>query len=289
MALRALVLGILHGPLRRGLPTYLSNQMPRTYATKPASAVKFWAARRMEPPFVDVLDAVRRRARFTLAEPPPPTPGWVWHGDSRELRPRPGTGPIRWIVTSPPYLGMRTYLRISGSGTGSSAGRPTSTTRAPGRSRRASIASPRAWPTSGLASPTSPSPARDSSSASERSRARKWTRPRSSSRRSSARGGGGSFAPSPRPARRPAGSARRSSSVVLRGAQGTRSTSRPCSTADARAGRPAEASRGDPLPDAGGSPPPRRAARRRAQAGGRGPADQAAVDDGRLGRGERRR
>ena len=41
VALRALMLGILHGPLRKGVPTYLSNQMPRTYATKPAAAVRF--------------------------------------------------------------------------------------------------------------------------------------------------------------------------------------------------------------------------------------------------------
>jgi hypothetical protein len=40
--LRAVVLGILHGPRNKRLPSYLSNQMPRTYASKPAYAVKFW-------------------------------------------------------------------------------------------------------------------------------------------------------------------------------------------------------------------------------------------------------
>lgn len=39
-ALRALMLGALHGPLMKGKASYLSNQMPRTYAAKPAYAVK---------------------------------------------------------------------------------------------------------------------------------------------------------------------------------------------------------------------------------------------------------
>jgi DNA methylase len=109
VALRALVLGILHGPLRKSLPTYLSNQMPRTYATKPAAAVRFWRARDLRPPKVDVLDAVKRRTRFSLAELPPRVPGMVRRGDATvevaRLLPS-----FSWIITSPPYYGMRTYL-----------------------------------------------------------------------------------------------------------------------------------------------------------------------------------
>lgn len=110
IALRAILLGILHGPRQRGLPTYLSNQMPRTYATKPGPAVKYWTSRAMEPGHVDVRGAVARRARFTMSDLPASTPGWVARGDCRTLPRRQGTGPIRWIITSPPYLGMRTYL-----------------------------------------------------------------------------------------------------------------------------------------------------------------------------------
>ncbi len=109
VALRALVLGILHGPLCKSLPTYLSNQMPRTYATKPAAAVRFWKARDLRPPKVDVLDAVKRRTRYSLAELPPRVPGVVRRGDATievtRLRPS-----FSWIITSPPYYGMRTYL-----------------------------------------------------------------------------------------------------------------------------------------------------------------------------------
>jgi hypothetical protein len=109
VALRALLLGILHGPLHKGLPTYLSNQMPRTYATKPAAAVRFWRARGLRPPRVDVFDAVRRRARFTLEAVPAQVHGMVRCGDATtevaRLWPR-----FSWIITSPPYYGMRTYL-----------------------------------------------------------------------------------------------------------------------------------------------------------------------------------
>src|SRR5258708_3505013 len=42
LVLRALILGLMHGPRMKGDPSYLSNQMPRTYATKPDAAIDFW-------------------------------------------------------------------------------------------------------------------------------------------------------------------------------------------------------------------------------------------------------
>jgi hypothetical protein len=108
--LRAIVMGILHGPLRKGKPTYLSNQMPRTYATKPDAAVRYWEREGLVAPEVDVLEALRRRAEYVLAETPATTRGRVLCGDVRKvLRPS-----RKWrfthVITSPPYLGMRTYL-----------------------------------------------------------------------------------------------------------------------------------------------------------------------------------
>jgi hypothetical protein len=42
-ALRRILLGALHGPLRKdGSSSYFSNQCPRTYAPKPRYAVEFW-------------------------------------------------------------------------------------------------------------------------------------------------------------------------------------------------------------------------------------------------------
>lgn len=107
--LRAIVLGILHGPLCKGAPTYLSNQMPRTYATKPGAAVKFWSMRDMRPPRVDVLETIRRRIRYTLADVPQERDGLVYCGDSaavlKTIRRR-----FDWVITSPPYYRMYTYV-----------------------------------------------------------------------------------------------------------------------------------------------------------------------------------
>ena len=106
---RALLLGILHGPINKGLPSYLSNQMPRTYATKPASAVRYWRTRGLHPPAVDLLDVVRRRADWVLDTLPPESRGLVVNGDCRHALPDIRTR-FSWVVTSPPYLGMRTYV-----------------------------------------------------------------------------------------------------------------------------------------------------------------------------------
>jgi hypothetical protein len=109
VALRAILLGILHGPVMKGLPTYLSNQMPRTYSTKPGSAIGFWRKRKMRPAYVGVLDAVKRRAEYVLKEIPPRTDGFVRLADSRKRTSYEGLGKFDLVVTSPPYLGMRTY------------------------------------------------------------------------------------------------------------------------------------------------------------------------------------
>lgn len=108
IALRALVLGILHGPDTKGKPTYLSNQMPRTYATKPVPAVRYWTKRRLRPRKVDVLDAITRRACFSFAQIPPATVGEVILGDSRTVNFK--RRRFHWIITSPPYYGMRSYV-----------------------------------------------------------------------------------------------------------------------------------------------------------------------------------
>jgi hypothetical protein len=82
--------------------------MPRTYSSKPGSAVRYWKKHDLKPPKVDVLDVVRRRAMHSLSSVPPTTPGYVRQGDAvtdickidRQFK---------WVITSPPYYGMRTY------------------------------------------------------------------------------------------------------------------------------------------------------------------------------------
>ncbi len=107
--LRAIVLGILHGPQSVREPNYLSNQMPRTYATKPGPAVKYWRRHDLSPHLVDLRAAVSRRARYVLNDVPKTVVGQVVHGDSRKADTFGFTRRFSHIVTSPPYPGMRTY------------------------------------------------------------------------------------------------------------------------------------------------------------------------------------
>ena len=107
--LRAVFLGALHGPRNKGIPSYLSNQMPRSYATKPAPAVRFWEKHKLLPPEIDVLDVLRRRTVRVLTTPLPPAHGRVLLGDARTTLSQTRRRFTR-VVTSPPYLGMRTYL-----------------------------------------------------------------------------------------------------------------------------------------------------------------------------------
>lgn len=106
--LRAIVLGLLHGPVSKGLPSYLSNQMPRTYAAKPGYAVKYWTDRGLEPQRIDVAGLIRRRTSRVLRHELPPGNGTVVSADARSLTEL-GERRFSWVVTSPPYFGMRTY------------------------------------------------------------------------------------------------------------------------------------------------------------------------------------
>lgn len=107
--LRAIVLGALHGPKTKTVLSHFSNQCPRTYAPKPDYAVRFWRKRRMTPPALDVLELIRTRARRYLQDQPLQTTSQIELGDSRTSDAWEGRR-IRWIVTSPPYYGMRTYV-----------------------------------------------------------------------------------------------------------------------------------------------------------------------------------
>jgi hypothetical protein len=107
--LRAVVLGILHGPRNKILPSYLSNQMPRTYASKPIYAVKFWKARNLEPTRIPTLDVITRRVDRMLKSTPLAQGGRVYLGDS--VKTLQGLSQkFDLVVTSPPYYGMRTYV-----------------------------------------------------------------------------------------------------------------------------------------------------------------------------------
>ena len=113
VALRAIILGALHGPLTKTSPSHLSNQCPRTYAPKPAYAVNFWQERNLSPRVADIRSVVARRADRYYAHPlPEVSDSKVVLADSTD----PATfkqiahSSIGWVITSPPYYGMRTYI-----------------------------------------------------------------------------------------------------------------------------------------------------------------------------------
>ena len=109
LLLRAILLGALHGPRTKSVASHLSNQCPRTFAPKPDYAVRFWRKRRMKPPVVDVMEVIRNRARRYLSRRPKHMPARVVLGDSRTTGVF-GEQKFRWVITSPPYYGMRTYI-----------------------------------------------------------------------------------------------------------------------------------------------------------------------------------
>jgi|YNPBryunderm2012_1023409.scaffolds.fasta_scaffold02701_2 DNA modification methylase len=112
IALRGIILGALHGPKQKTLPSYFSNQCPRTYAPKPAYATRFWRERGLAPEPVDVLAVIERRARryYGISSE---AMGAVRLADSRmpsSLEPESPEIRFDWVITSPPYYGMRTYI-----------------------------------------------------------------------------------------------------------------------------------------------------------------------------------
>jgi hypothetical protein len=108
VVLRAILLGALHGPVTRD-PSYFSNQAPRTFASKPAYSVKFWKERGLTPTERDVRGIVMKRASRYLANEQTAAWGRILQADSREADLR-QFGQFDWVVTSPPYYGMRTYV-----------------------------------------------------------------------------------------------------------------------------------------------------------------------------------
>ncbi len=112
--LRAIVLGSLHGPRAKDLEnqSYLSNQMPRTYASKPDYSVKYWRRRHLRPPKVDVLTAIGRRAKRVFASDRRARSATcnVVLGNSEDPQSYSHVrNPVTLVVTSPPYYGLDTY------------------------------------------------------------------------------------------------------------------------------------------------------------------------------------
>ncbi len=109
VALRAIMLGLLHGPKMKNQASYLSNQMPRTFSTKPDYSIKYWKKHSLKPELLDVKTLVNRKAAYVFTEQvPKKVGGKIVLGDSRNINEVSDTK-FDWVITSPPYYGMVTY------------------------------------------------------------------------------------------------------------------------------------------------------------------------------------
>jgi hypothetical protein len=114
--LRAAALGCLHGPLSKTAlgAGYFSNQMPRTFASKPGYSVNFWKKRELEAPSVRVLDVLNRKlSRITNIDiQSTGKPSQILCADSRLKRIyKKIPDNFSLVITSPPYYGMQTYIQ----------------------------------------------------------------------------------------------------------------------------------------------------------------------------------
>ena len=108
-ALRGIVLGALHGQQMKTKDSYFSNQMQRTFAPKPAYALRFWRRHRLRPRDVDVMSVLKERtSRFYAQAAGELPPAKVYLRDARRIP----SADLRYaaVVTSPPYFGMDSYI-----------------------------------------------------------------------------------------------------------------------------------------------------------------------------------
>ncbi|REJ81677.1 MAG: site-specific DNA-methyltransferase [Bacteroidetes bacterium] len=114
--LRAAALGCLHGPLTKTIDTasYFSNQMPRTFSTKPDYSCKYWKERDLVAPKVSVIKVLERKLNRigNLEDESTGSPVQILCSDSSiPMSYESIPDDISIVVTSPPYYGMRTYIQ----------------------------------------------------------------------------------------------------------------------------------------------------------------------------------
>jgi hypothetical protein len=97
-------------PASKGSPVVLLEPVAENVRAEAQLRREVLDERGMHPDAVDVLGVIKARADRYLAEPPPNVEGMVQLADSREADTFRHVPEARWVVTSPPYYGMRTYL-----------------------------------------------------------------------------------------------------------------------------------------------------------------------------------
>jgi hypothetical protein len=113
--LRAAALGCLHGPRSNNSSpaSYFSNQMPRTFSSKPDYSLRYWKHHDLRPTRIPVLDVLRRKLE-RIPDLDTSVIGSfrrVTCADARLAKPYRHLRGSLLVVTSPPYYGMRTYIQ----------------------------------------------------------------------------------------------------------------------------------------------------------------------------------
>lgn len=108
--LMALLLVYLHGKRTQAL----SNQMRQGKAMDPAYSLRWWDAKKMDPPEIDIEAFFEKRIEWRYAKGRPDLSAKVVCGDSTRILPRLADdeaqkGKAKLLFTSPPYLGVTNY------------------------------------------------------------------------------------------------------------------------------------------------------------------------------------
>jgi len=114
--LRAAILGCLHGPLNKNIvnAAYFSNQMPRTFSTKPDYSVQYWKRKELFAPKVNVINVLDRKLSRILGldtESVGKSMQIICADSRTKATYNKLPEDISLIITSPPYYGMRTYIQ----------------------------------------------------------------------------------------------------------------------------------------------------------------------------------
>lgn len=83
--LRALLMGLLHGPNTDSAPRFFSNNLTADFAPSPEEAFSLWKEYDLKPPACNVMKMIRQRAVHLLRAQPLPVTGVIKEGDSRKL------------------------------------------------------------------------------------------------------------------------------------------------------------------------------------------------------------
>src|SRR6185437_102010 len=113
--LLATLCGILHANARKdGTPRGLTVAMPNTFSMSPRYVTNYIREKNLQPPQVDVVEALESRVQELLSPTAIQFHGTAWLGDARDTSYWPQRIPkASLILTSPPYLRVMKYGKMN--------------------------------------------------------------------------------------------------------------------------------------------------------------------------------